>query len=401
MTHPRLDGHTDALTEADEWTRKYQASIRRRIDRGVRARLGLINEAQHHLGERPELHRLDATGIRRAVILELAPEARLDGKTKAEIHARYDAEIERAGETAPDRTGLRGAELYRHRLLRQGRTDADWDESKHFRGQHGKFSSRPGGGAGVAEGRKVARKKPGPPAPQQASMVISGDPELDRILTGQAPTASDQPAPAQGKEEHWVDDPHANAILNAANRRQHDAEIQAAYAYKPGDHPPQAPSRPGRQTYKLSLAASQVGGWHKYENDKGHTECVTFVQKTAGLPNTSQWRPGAHVIDSKIQPGTVIATFDKSGKYPPDSQMKHGKHAAVFLYQDSNGIYVLDQWDDDPAHPGKGGGQVKPRLIPYTKNPKNLTADLSSYYVVETDPPSPPAPGPVNRRARR
>jgi len=48
--------------------------------------------------------------------------------------------------------------------------------------------------------------------------------------------------------------------------------------------------------------------------ENGH--CVKFVQAAAGAPRTSGWRPGRLVYgDSKIAPGTAIATFETDGSY--------------------------------------------------------------------------------------
>jgi len=85
---------------------------------------------------------------------------------------------------------------------------------------------------------------------------------------------------------------------------------------------------------------------------KGKTHCAAFVQQVTGAPATSLWRPGKKVKDAKpgeIPLGTAIATFDADGKYPTTDPP--GRHAAIYLAHDQNGIVVIDQWDgqDTPA----------------------------------------------------
>lgn len=69
----------------------------------------------------------------------------------------------------------------------------------------------------------------------------------------------------------------------------------------------------------------------KFINAKGNTECVEFVRQAAGAPHTSTWKRGLKVSEARpgqIPRGTVIATFDDSGRYPTDAL---GRHAAVYL----------------------------------------------------------------------
>ena len=49
----------------------------------------------------------------------------------------------------------------------------------------------------------------------------------------------------------------------------------------------------------------------------------------------------------KIKTGTAVATF-VDGRYP---RTKHNKHAALYIYQDSAGVWVMDQWEDDISKP--------------------------------------------------
>jgi len=116
-------------------------------------------------------------------------------------------------------------------------------------------------------------------------------------------------------------------------------------------------------------------------NDKGAKpvgsgECVALVQAPSGAkaPLTSEWKQGDMVQgNTGIKPGTVIATFDKNGRYTNSKE----SHAAIYLGQDEHGIHVIDQWNnrdengnitsqqppnertlpfDDPRHTGVNGG---------------------------------------------
>lgn len=73
----------------------------------------------------------------------------------------------------------------------------------------------------------------------------------------------------------------------------------------------------------------------------GSHQCVALVQEYAGAPTTAHWRQGEAVVGNQmIKPGTAIATFVK-GRYPNHS---HGNHAALYVKQGINGIYIADQW---------------------------------------------------------
>lgn len=83
----------------------------------------------------------------------------------------------------------------------------------------------------------------------------------------------------------------------------------------------------------------------------GTGECVDLVKVACGLGATSTWRAGLKVqgagLDS-IASGTAIATFYNGG-YPESSDKKSprgefGRHAAIYLGHDANGIKVIDQW---------------------------------------------------------
>src|SRR5271166_3419660 len=74
----------------------------------------------------------------------------------------------------------------------------------------------------------------------------------------------------------------------------------------------------------------------------GTGECVALAQATSDVGYTSTWSPGAQVQgDTDIAVGTVIATFGSDGTY---TNTYGQSHTAIYLGQDSNGIYVEDQW---------------------------------------------------------
>ncbi len=87
----------------------------------------------------------------------------------------------------------------------------------------------------------------------------------------------------------------------------------------------------------------------------GTGQCVALAQATSNVGYTSTWSPGAQVEgDTDIAAGTVIATFGSDGTY---TNTYGQSHTAIYLGQDSSGIYVEDQWLDQVAHT---------RLIPWT-----------------------------------
>lgn len=84
----------------------------------------------------------------------------------------------------------------------------------------------------------------------------------------------------------------------------------------------------------------------RYENQViGDGQCVSLIKRCSGAPHTSTWRPGSPVLNSELPPGTVIATF-KNSRYPNQT----GHHAAVYIKQDQQGIWVWDQWLGKPVH---------------------------------------------------
>jgi hypothetical protein len=105
----------------------------------------------------------------------------------------------------------------------------------------------------------------------------------------------------------------------------------------------------------------------------GSGECVAFVQEAARAPHTSAWKKGAVVRgNSALRRGTAIATFDASDRYPNHST---GNHAAIYVSQESEGIWVFDQW--------RAQGAVRKRLIRFRKRAGSPSNDGDAFSVIE------------------
>lgn len=83
-----------------------------------------------------------------------------------------------------------------------------------------------------------------------------------------------------------------------------------------------------------------------------------------------------------IQKGTAIATF-VNGKYPTGSQ---DKHAAFYLKQDANYVYVMYQWAHDKRKPTvsarplrKKGGMQRDGTYPDASN------NAEAFYIIEKE----------------
>jgi len=73
----------------------------------------------------------------------------------------------------------------------------------------------------------------------------------------------------------------------------------------------------------------------------GSGHCVPLVQQFAGCPPTAEWTKGVDVRNHMLLlKGTAIATF-VNGKYPNAGT---GNHAALYVSQDSAGVWVVDQY---------------------------------------------------------
>ncbi len=102
-------------------------------------------------------------------------------------------------------------------------------------------------------------------------------------------------------------------------------------------------------------------------------QCVSFVTRVCpDIPvRTSEWGKGVAVLgNDKIDPGTAIATFDDAGCY-------YG-HAAIYVRQDKNAVFVVDQW---VSGDGKSIGE-RPLYAKHKKPPKPQN-DPTKYFIVE------------------
>ena len=104
----------------------------------------------------------------------------------------------------------------------------------------------------------------------------------------------------------------------------------------------------------------------------GNGHCVAFVREAAAAPHTSQWRPGARARGGNLPGGTAIATFDPvSRRYTNSTDGR--SHAAIFLREQTDGLYVLDQW---------AGRPVAARLIRFAPASQPVN-DGNAYHVIE------------------
>jgi hypothetical protein len=100
----------------------------------------------------------------------------------------------------------------------------------------------------------------------------------------------------------------------------------------------------------------------------GTGQCVALVQVACKAPLTHNpdlspnWKAGAKVQGNFTIPGgTAIACFDPDGSYGNHTDGR--SHAAIYIGQTAEGLYVIDQWLHQPAHqriirfkaPGDGG----------------------------------------------
>lgn len=129
-------------------------------------------------------------------------------------------------------------------------------------------------------------------------------------------------------------------------------------------------------SYKLTIDEKSVFGKKKFANQKGNTECVEFIRQATDAPETTKWVRGRLVKSfgsGGLERGTAIATFDANGNYPTDSL---GKHAAIYLSHNNEGISVLDQWNSQE--------EVKERLIRFNRAAGTKRSnDADTFYVIE------------------
>ncbi len=105
----------------------------------------------------------------------------------------------------------------------------------------------------------------------------------------------------------------------------------------------------------------------------GTGQCVEFVKAVTLAPQTSAWKKGDAVkANMDLAPGTAIATFDQTGKYPNHST---GNHAAIYLSQDAAGINVVEQY--------KGLEKVQRRHIMFRQGLGSPSNDGDAFSVIE------------------
>lgn len=91
----RKDGHA----ERRDLAKARRDSRDRQIRRAMKSRLDLELVARRYLDESDvpaaDLAKMDNAGVMKAVVMKLAPTAKLDGRSTEQIRARYEAELER------------------------------------------------------------------------------------------------------------------------------------------------------------------------------------------------------------------------------------------------------------------------------------------------------------------
>lgn len=110
-----------------------------------------------------------------------------------------------------------------------------------------------------------------------------------------------------------------------------------------------------------------------YEGKKvGNGECVAFVQDAARAPTTALWKKGVAVRGNlSLRKGTAIATFDAHGRY---TNLSTGNHAAIYVSQNAQGIWVYDQW--------RSQGAVRKRLIRFRGGAGSPSNDGDAFSVI-------------------
>jgi hypothetical protein len=107
----------------------------------------------------------------------------------------------------------------------------------------------------------------------------------------------------------------------------------------------------------------------------GNGQCVTFIHAVVVIPPSSEWTRGDQAaLNIAMLPGTIIASFDANGTY--GNHMDGSSHAAVYLRQDTKGIWVLDQWKANTVQP------VHERIIRFRHGHGLAVNDGDAFYVV-------------------
>lgn len=125
-------------------------------------------------------------------------------------------------------------------------------------------------------------------------------------------------------------------------------------------------SSPRNTSSSASLICANAADYQDQVVGDGH--CVSLIKQCTNAPQTTQWQAGKKVLGQALAPGSIIATF-KNGKYPN----KRGYHAAIYIEQTPQGIWVWDQWVGKPVHK---------RLIRYRKDKASASNTAQAYRVV-------------------
>jgi hypothetical protein len=107
----------------------------------------------------------------------------------------------------------------------------------------------------------------------------------------------------------------------------------------------------------------------------GSGQCVALAQAVQPrIGPTRGWKCGDRVQgNTSLQPGTVIATFNKASHYA--NALDGSSHAAIYLGQNQKGVQVLDQW---------AGSRAAVRTIAWN-NPGGAAANTgSAFHVVKS-----------------
>lgn len=115
--------------------------------------------------------------------------------------------------------------------------------------------------------------------------------------------------------------------------------------------------------------ASRKGGYRPYvdvdtlegQPKVSNKECAGLVNFYTRAGHSSGWVQGERVRGNlTIRKGTAIATF-VNGKYPGN---EHGNHAALYIRQDADGIYMMDQWANNEKKPTISSRYVRFKNVP-------------------------------------
>jgi hypothetical protein len=135
------------------------------------------------------------------------------------------------------------------------------------------------------------------------------------------------------------------------------------------------------QVENLELLSGELKG-----KTVGDGAPASLLQEVAKAPQPAEWAKGDKVVQATIRPGTPIATFNSEGSFGEGA----GSHAAIFITQNKNGIWVYDQYKT------AAGLQraIEARFIRNRAGSGSPSNDASAYFVVvkrAQDAPGEPA----------